>query len=63
MFQGPKTQSFLEARTSTARPLSEATEIFDTDFEDDSDFELEASPKRSFDSVSYTINVWLSVYD
>lgn len=45
-------------RTTTARPLSEATEIFDTDGEDDSEFEeaqaLEyqpPSPRESINSV------------
>lgn len=41
--------SFFER--STTRPASTATEIIDTDFEDESEFE-ESSPKRSFDSVS-----------
>ena len=41
--------SFFER--STTRPPSAATEIFDTDFEDESEFE-ESSPKRSFESVS-----------
>lgn len=36
---------------SSTRPVSAATEIFDTDIEDESEFE-ESSPKRSFDSVS-----------
>jgi hypothetical protein len=56
MFERAKTQSFLPARTSVARPLSEATEIFDTDFEDESEFEEEDveeySPKGSFETVS-----------
>lgn len=49
-----KNASFWEARTSQMRPVSmvsEATEILDTDFEDDSEFEG-ASPKNSFESVS-----------
>lgn len=50
MFQRGKTQSLFVARTPTARPLSEATEIFDTDFEDGSEFEEEYSPKGSFES-------------
>ena len=53
MFQRQKTQSFLQARTSTARPLSEATDVFDTEFED-SDLEDESVPKASFESVSNT---------
>lgn len=50
MFQRGKTQSFIDATRSSSRPLSEATEIFDTDFEDESEFE-EESPKGSFESV------------
>ena len=38
-------------RTTIARPLSEATEIFDTDFESDYDDILD-SPRRSCGSVS-----------
>ncbi|KAI5358899.1 putative PH domain containing protein Boi1/Boi2 [Septoria linicola] len=52
MFQRMKTMSYLEARTSPMRPVSqvsEATEIFDTDFEDESDYGA-ASAKGSFDS-------------
>lgn len=55
MFQRAKTPSVFDVRASQARPLSqmsEATEIFDTDFEDESDYEGSSSPKPSFDSVS-----------
>ena len=53
MFQRAKTPSFLEPRSMSARPPSEATEMFDTDFEDDSSaFEEEYSPKGSFETVS-----------
>ena len=62
MFSRAKTQSIFLPRTSTARPLSEATEIFDTDmsgsdFEDEEEEEVDEvrqppSPKGSFDSVS-----------
>jgi hypothetical protein len=48
MFFREKTQSIFLARTSTARPVSEA---FDTEFED-SDVEEGSAPKHSFDSVS-----------
>ena len=48
MFFREKTQSIFLARTSTARPVSEA---FDTEFEE-SDIEEGFTPKRSFDSVS-----------
>lgn len=58
MFSRPKTQSIFLPRSSSARPLSEATEIFDTDLDTDSEFEEERddahqppSPKGSFDSV------------
>lgn len=59
MFSRAKTQSIFLPRTSMARPLSEATEIFDTDASE-SEFEDEElnhirqppSPKGSFDSVS-----------
>ncbi|KAF2810471.1 SAM and PH domain-containing protein [Mytilinidion resinicola] len=51
MFQRGKLQPLFTQRTSRERPLSEATEIFDTDVDDDdsSDFE-EFSPKFSFNS-------------
>jgi hypothetical protein len=40
-------------RTSATRPLSDATEILDTDFESDyEDDDPENSPRRSVDSVS-----------
>ena len=42
---------FYAARASV-RPLSEATEIFDTDFEDDSSEEEEYAGRRSEESVS-----------
>lgn len=53
MFQRGKLQPLFTQRTSRDRPLSEATEIYDTDVDDDdsSDFE-EYSPKFSFNSVS-----------
>lgn len=54
MFQRMKTASFLDGRTSSMRPVSqvsEATEIFDTDFEDESDYGG-TSAKGSFESVS-----------
>ena len=55
--QQVKTSPYLQARTLRARPLSEATEILDTDIEDESEFEgsefeEDPSPKRSFESVS-----------
>ena len=51
MFQRAKTPSFFQSRTSTVRPHSEATDMYDTEFEDESDFEGQSLPKRSFDSV------------
>ena len=53
VFQRSKTPSSLQPRNIIPRPMSEATEMFDTDFEDDSsDFEEEWSPKASFETVS-----------
>jgi hypothetical protein len=51
MFTRAKTPAIQERRPSSARPLSEATDILDTDFEDESDFE-EYSRNGSFDTVS-----------
>ncbi|KAF2141721.1 uncharacterized protein K452DRAFT_326802 [Aplosporella prunicola CBS 121167] len=55
MYQSGNMEPFLTVRSDKPRPLSEATEIFDTDFEDDdgddsSDFEEESVPKYSFES-------------
>jgi hypothetical protein len=59
-FSRANTYPLMSPRTATVRPLSEATEIFDTDGEDDSEFEegetLEyqpPSPRESIDSVSW----------
>lgn len=54
MFQRGKMQPFFAVRSDKPRPISEATEIFDTEFEDESsEFEEDAqSPKFSFESVS-----------
>ena len=49
-YASAKTQSFFEVRSY--RPLSVATDTIDTEFEDESDFDDESMPKRSFDSVS-----------
>src|SRR5436190_7070586 len=49
--KGSNHLSFLSTRSYNTRPLSEATEIFDTDFE--ADFSPDDnSPRRSVDSVS-----------
>lgn len=51
MFARAKTPSLIPPRSQSARPASAATEILETDFEDDeSEFE-EYSAKSSFDSV------------
>jgi len=56
MFQkGQSTQPFfnMKALQAAPRPVSDATEMFDTDFEDD-DSEIEAdSPRYSLNSVCY----------
>ncbi|KAL2427250.1 hypothetical protein ABEF95_010615 [Exophiala dermatitidis] len=52
MLQKPSTLSFLSRHTMLPRPLSEATEIFDTDNEDDSDTALSPWFSRDDDSQS-----------
>ncbi|KAK4969315.1 hypothetical protein LTR28_001010, partial [Elasticomyces elasticus] len=53
VFQKGRIQPFLAVPHNLARPLSQATEFVDTDFDDDDEslFE-EDSPKGSFGSVS-----------
>ncbi|EKG14953.1 hypothetical protein MPH_07853 [Macrophomina phaseolina MS6] len=66
MFQRGKMQSFFAVRSDKPRPVSEATEIFDTDFEDDSsEFEEDTqSPKFSFESNdSRKSQTTISTYD
>lgn len=54
MFQKSyNTRSLFEARTLAPRPLSEATEIFDTDFEEDESDDDQTSPRSSIGSVSH----------
>ncbi|KAF2842692.1 hypothetical protein M501DRAFT_965285 [Patellaria atrata CBS 101060] len=63
MFQR-KLQPFLAARTSTSRPLSEATEIFDTDFEDSDPDMLVGRMKSSFiQRESRKSQTTISTYD
>jgi hypothetical protein len=54
-FLRANTYPIMSPRTTTARPLSEATEIFDTDGEDDSEFEeaqmLDYPPPSPHDSI------------
>lgn len=59
MFLRANTFPMMSPRTPPARPLSEATVIFDTDGDDDSEFEERKamayqppSPRESVDSVS-----------
>lgn len=56
VYQRSKTQSFFETRSATARPVSTATEFFETDFEDDSDFDDDSARKHSFESVRIHLN-------
>jgi hypothetical protein len=52
MFQkGQPRDSFFNMKALAPRPMSEATEMFDTDFEDDSEIE-DNSPRLSMGSVS-----------
>ena len=54
MFQKGNTLSFLPSRTPPPRPVSDATEIYDTEFEDDvSDLDSN-SGSRSVESVSFS---------
>lgn len=56
MFQkGLPTDSFFNMKALAPRPLSEAT-VFDTDFEEDDESEIEDnSPRLSMNSVSTTV--------
>ena len=54
MFQkGPPQDAFFNMKALAPRPLSEATEMFDTDFEDESDDDYDDgnSPRLSVNSV------------
>jgi hypothetical protein len=60
-FLRANTYPMCSPRTSIPRPLSEATEIFDTDGEEDSEFEeapamlyQPSSPRDSINSVSHS---------
>ncbi len=53
MFQkGQPTDAFFNMKALAPRPLSEATEIFDTEFEDDESDMEDNSPRLSLNSVS-----------
>ncbi len=53
MFQKGHNQPFFKSSAPAPRPLSEATEIYDTEFEEDlSDTEENNSPRLSVESVS-----------
>ena len=55
MFQkGQPTDSFFNMKALAPRPVSDATEMFDTDFEEDSEIE-DNSPRLSLNSVGSTI--------
>jgi hypothetical protein len=53
--QTPRTPFSTPSKTSHTRPLSEATEIYETDVEDDESLFEENSPKPSFGSVSIAL--------
>ncbi|KAK3677579.1 hypothetical protein LTR78_002429 [Recurvomyces mirabilis] len=62
-FQRVKTTSMMESRPASTRPLSQVSDINDTDFEDESEFE-DYSPKPSFDTDGRrTSQTTLSSYD
>lgn len=53
MFQkGQPTDAFFNMKALAPRPLSDATEMFDTDFEDDDSEVEDNSPRLSINSVS-----------
>lgn len=55
MFQrAPPQDTFFNMKALAPRPMSEATEMFDTDFEDDSETE-DSSPRLSLGSVSLLV--------
>lgn len=57
MSRRAKIQSFAQSRPSTVRPLSQASEVLDTEFEDESELDDDYSPKSSFESVSQVVLV------
>ncbi|KAK7532247.1 SAM and PH domain-containing protein [Phyllosticta citribraziliensis] len=64
MFQRGKLQPFFAMRSDKPRPVSEATEIFDTDFEDDSSEFEEESQKYGYESSeSRKSQTTISTYD
>jgi hypothetical protein len=53
MFQkGQPSDAFFNMKALAERPVSDATEMFDTDFEDESEVEDNNSPRISINSVS-----------
>ena len=56
MFQRGKLQPFFTMRSEKPRPVSEATEIFDTEFEDDSSEFEEEEQKYGYESVRITLH-------
>ncbi|KAK7511076.1 SAM and PH domain-containing protein [Phyllosticta citriasiana] len=64
MFQRGKLQPFFAMRSDKPRPVSEATEIFDTEFEDDSSEFEEDSQKYGYESSeSRKSQTTISTYD
>ncbi|KAI9724509.1 MAG: hypothetical protein M1812_000577 [Candelaria pacifica] len=64
MFQKGHGQPFFKASAPAPRPLSEATEIYDTEFEEDlSDTEEANSPRLSVESFGKKSDTTLSSYD
>jgi hypothetical protein len=56
MFQKGHQDSFFNMKALAPRPMSTATEMFDTDFEDDgSDIEEDYSPRISLNSVRVAV--------
>ncbi|KAF4636090.1 hypothetical protein G7Y89_g1986 [Cudoniella acicularis] len=65
MFQkGRPTDAFFNMKALAPRPLSEATEMFDTDFEDDNDSDMDDnSPRLSLNSTGRRSETTLSSFE
>lgn len=63
MFQKGFQDAFFNMKALAPRPLSTATEMYDTEFEDDSDIEVEEeSPRYSLHSVCHNLNCLMCMH-
>ncbi len=64
MFQKGHRDTFFNMTALAPRPLSTATEMYDTDFEEDtSDVEVEYSPRISLNSVGFDMHSQMASAD